>query len=59
MKKLIQTVNRFIREASGEAGYERYCRHLRVHHPGRRIPNEKEFYLSRLEEKYSRPSRCC
>lgn len=46
-------------EASGESAYARYCAHLRVRHPGRPLPSEKEFYISRLAEKYSRPSRCC
>lgn len=59
MRKLLQIVTRFTREVAGEAAYERYCRHLREHHPERAVPSEKEFYLARLKEKYSRPSRCC
>ncbi len=59
MKKLLQAVSRFTREASGEGAYARYCEHLRRHHPGHTIPSEKDFYLERLRQKYSRPSRCC
>jgi len=59
MNKLIQAVSRFLREASGESAYERYCEHLRRHHPDHPIPSEKDFYLERLRQKYSRPSRCC
>jgi uncharacterized short protein YbdD (DUF466 family) len=46
-------------ELSGEADYRRYCAHLQRHHPGQKIPSAKEFFLTRLEEKYTRPTRCC
>ena len=46
-------------ELAGEADYRRYCAHLRERHPGRRVPTEREFFLQRLDEKYSRPTRCC
>ena len=50
---------RFLREASGEGDYARYCAHLRAHHPDRPLPSEKQFYLERLKHKYARVSRCC
>jgi len=43
----------------GEGDYARYCDHVRARHPDAKLPTEKEFYLSRLSEKYSRPTRCC
>jgi uncharacterized short protein YbdD (DUF466 family) len=46
-------------QVMGEGDYARYCEHLRSKHPDRRIPTAKEFYMSRLNEKYSRPNRCC
>ena len=49
----------FLREASGESAYEQYCRHLQTRHPNRSLPTEKEFYLARLRDKYTRPNRCC
>ncbi len=57
--KVLKQFWRLFREATGEADYERYCAHLRVHHPGRSLPTQREFYLLRLSEKYSRVSRCC
>jgi uncharacterized short protein YbdD (DUF466 family) len=44
---------------AGEGDYARYCDHLRARHPGKEVPTEKEFYLSRIREKYMRVSRCC
>jgi len=57
--RILNTIWQFLKEASGETAYERYCVHLRSRHPDRRVPGKAEFYLLSLEEKYSRPSRCC
>jgi uncharacterized short protein YbdD (DUF466 family) len=57
--KFLQAVWKLLAELSGEADYQRYCAHLRVHHPGQTVPSEREFYLARLEERYTRPTRCC
>ncbi len=57
--KFLRAVWIVLTEFSGEADYRRYCTHLRRHHPDREIPSAKEFFLTRLEEKYTRPSRCC
>ena len=46
-------------QVMGEGEYLRYCEHLRVKHPDRKVPSASEFYVSRLNEKYSRPNRCC
>jgi uncharacterized short protein YbdD (DUF466 family) len=45
------------RELLGEQAYARYCRHVAVRGGCPLTP--QEFYLSELERKYSRPSRCC
>jgi len=57
--KLLRAVGRFLAEVSGERDYQRYCEHMRTCHPGKPLQSEREFYLSRLNDKYSRPSRCC
>jgi uncharacterized short protein YbdD (DUF466 family) len=59
MRRLLKNIGLFLKDAAGERAYERYCAHVRAHHPERRVPSEKEFYLARLKEKYTRPSRCC
>jgi len=46
-------------QVMGEGEYARYCEHLRAKHPEKRIPSAGEFWVSRLNEKYSRPNRCC
>ncbi len=43
----------------GEGEYARYCEHMHSRHPGVRLPTAREFYVSRLNEKYARPNRCC
>jgi uncharacterized short protein YbdD (DUF466 family) len=59
MMEFLGKVHAWLAELSGEAEYPRYCAHLRARHPERKIPSRREFFLARLEEKYSRPSRCC
>ncbi len=48
-----------LKQVTGEGDYARFCKHLHARHPGMKPPNEKEFYLSRLNHKYARPNRCC
>jgi uncharacterized short protein YbdD (DUF466 family) len=57
--KVLHTIWKILAELAGDADYGRYCAHLRARHPGTRMPTEIEFYLARLNEKYSRPTRCC
>jgi uncharacterized short protein YbdD (DUF466 family) len=58
MKRLLHWWRVFA-QVMGEQDYARYCAHLRARHPHLSVPTEKEFYLSRLNERYSRPTRCC
>jgi uncharacterized short protein YbdD (DUF466 family) len=41
----------------GEGEYARYCEHARLKHPEMPVQTAGEFYVSRLNEKYSRPQR--
>ncbi len=59
-KVLLLRIWRGIREWCGDAAYERYLesqgRHLCG---GAAVLTREEFYLSQLQKKYSRVSRCC
>ena len=55
LKKCWQILEQLI----GEGEYARYCAHLRARHPDRPLPSAAEYYRSRMEEKYTRPNRCC
>jgi uncharacterized short protein YbdD (DUF466 family) len=57
--KYLRTAWWILKELAGETAYDRYCAHLRARHPEQRVPTEREFFLTRLEDKYTRPSRCC
>lgn len=57
--KVLRTIWKMLTELTGDADYGRYCAQMRARHPETRIPTESEFYLARLNEKYSRPTRCC
>lgn len=46
---------RGVREASGDAAYERYLERVRPETPLSR----EEFWLDALRRRYSGPNRCC
>jgi uncharacterized short protein YbdD (DUF466 family) len=57
--KLLRKWWNLLGQIMGEGEYVRYCEHMISKHPGIKIPTAKEFYVSRLKERYSRPNRCC
>lgn len=56
-RKLIQRIWEIAREVLGDKAYERYAERLRARGEPPLAP--EEFYISQLERKYTRPSRCC
>jgi uncharacterized short protein YbdD (DUF466 family) len=60
-RKAARGIARFwqgLREWSGDAAYEKYLQCASRH--GSKPPlSPTEFYLSQLNQKYSRPNRCC
>jgi hypothetical protein len=54
---LLRGLWHFIRESAGENDYEHY--RTRALARGESPAEAAEFYISRLEHKYSRPNRCC
>jgi uncharacterized short protein YbdD (DUF466 family) len=57
--RLIRKWWNLLGQIMGEGEYARYCEHMRSKHPDRKVPSAEEFYVSRMNEKYSRPNRCC
>jgi uncharacterized short protein YbdD (DUF466 family) len=55
----VREIWQLLAQIMGEGTYDRYCEHLRRKHPERKIPTAHEFYYALLDERYSRPSRCC
>jgi len=56
---LLLGIWRGIREWCGDAAYERYLTSRAKHSRGSALLTREEFYLSQLQKKYSRVSRCC
>ncbi len=57
--KLVRKWWNLLGQIMGEGEYARYCKHIISKHPDMHIPTAREFYASRLKEKYSRPNLCC
>lgn len=55
--RFLKTLWHYLRESAGENDYEHY--RTRALERGETPAEAAEFYLSRLEHKYSRPNRCC
>jgi len=58
-KVLLLRIWRGIREWCGDAAYELYLESHARHPCGVAVLTREEFYLSQLQKKYSRVSRCC
>jgi hypothetical protein len=56
-KELLTRIWGFARELLGDDAYARYREYVAAR--GGCPPTAEEFYLSELQRKYSRPSRCC
>jgi hypothetical protein len=57
LKVFLSALWRFILEAAGENDYEQYVHRMLAR--GESPLSPTAFYLSRLEQKYSHPNRCC
>ncbi len=57
--KLLRKWWNLLGQVMGEGEYLRYCEHIKSKHPEKVLQTPEEFYVSRLNEKYSRPNRCC
>jgi uncharacterized short protein YbdD (DUF466 family) len=59
-RQVLRHIATALRQVVGAPDYQRYVAHVRVRHPGAVVPNEDEFYRSRLEDRYSKPgAKCC
>lgn len=51
---------RALRQVFGIPDFERYCEHLREHHPDRPLPTEREFHRMAIDRRYGAAKpRCC
>ena len=57
LRRIADRVRSAIREWSGQAEYERLAHACRAH--GDDPPDRGRYFAQRLEQKYSRSSRCC
>ena len=57
VRNLLERIWEIAREMLGDKTYDRYAEHVRGR--GGSPLSPEEFYMSQLQRKYSRPSRCC
>jgi uncharacterized short protein YbdD (DUF466 family) len=57
--KSVRTVWRGLREWCGDAAYERYLSSRTTRGSAETPLTAQEFYVERVNRRYSRPNRCC
>lgn len=60
VRDAVRGVRWYLREVSGETGYERYVTHLLREHPGAIVMSRRDFERWRQDERNENPrARCC
>jgi uncharacterized short protein YbdD (DUF466 family) len=59
-RELFAGVRWYLREVSGESGYDRYCEHMRRDHPGQPVMSRRDYERRRQDHREANPrARCC
>ncbi|NWF29411.1 YbdD/YjiX family protein [Streptomyces sp. PKU-EA00015] len=60
LTRLLRGVRWYLREISGAADYDRFCRRHRENHPGAPVPTRRTYERLRARHREENPqSRCC
>lgn len=57
--KIVKNCWTYIRHASGDDAYERYCAHHQLNHHKSERMNPAEYFKYRQKNKWSGVTRCC
>jgi uncharacterized short protein YbdD (DUF466 family) len=57
---MLEGVRWYLREVTGESGYDRYVAHMRADHPDQPVMTRREYERRRQDDRDARPrARCC
>ena len=56
---ILKRLAQFLRGATGEGEYERYCSHLATAHPDAPCPSRAEFFRTAQDARWHGVKRCC
>jgi uncharacterized short protein YbdD (DUF466 family) len=60
LSRVLRQVHWYLREVTGESGYDKYLARHEQAHPGTEPMSRREFERRRMDERDARPqSRCC
>lgn len=58
--KIFKDARWYVGQLMGDHDYQKYCNHLRIHHPNQPIPTEREYWRNRHAAADANPqARCC
>jgi len=59
-KEVVAGVRWYLREVSGESGYDRYVEHMRRDHPDQPVMSRRDYERRRQDMRAENPrARCC
>jgi uncharacterized short protein YbdD (DUF466 family) len=60
LKDAVGGIRWYLREVTGESGYDRYVEHMRRDHPGQVVMSRREYERQRMRMREENPrARCC
>ena len=60
VKDMVSGVRWYLREVSGESGYDRYVAHVRREHPDEPVMSRRDYERWRQDDRDKNPrARCC
>ena len=60
LRTLFDGMRWYLREVSGESGYDRYVEHMRAEHPDAMLMSRRDFERARQDHREANPrARCC
>ena len=60
LREIARGVHWYLREVSGESGYDRYVAHVRAGHPDEPVMSRRDFERWRQDDREANPrARCC
>jgi uncharacterized short protein YbdD (DUF466 family) len=60
VKQAVAGVRWYLREVTGESGYDRYVTHMRRDHPGQMVMSRRDYERWRQDQREENPrARCC
>ena len=60
VREAVESVRWYLREVTGESGYDHYVEHMRRDHPEQAVMSRRDYERERMRQREENPrARCC